>query len=477
MIILLVPMHSKKQINGDSNYVLYTTLIEAIGRQRPDWHFFVLFPDSTSEYKYTDDGFFRRRNVTRIPIHLSPRKQANAVTFDGRWWDILFRDRAFNLVWNFLPEISGQISRAGASSYLASGRPSVVASHNYTMHWTLPYQWESLEVIAAAQAMGSVLADWNVVNSEHTAMMLNDLQNEWLNASTIKAAQEKQSLIYYGPATEAMSYRANENAEPTIAYNHRLQNYKNWRVTFELLKELWDEGLRFRVKYLSNTAKNSSDVAVYPFTDITLNETRAEYLADLALCDLNVINSQYETFCISAIESMAYGQVLVAPNGTTFPEIVGQKETKYPYLFDSLAEQKAMLKDLLTSAALRHTWGKIVSDHTHKHFSDDRWAADHISLFERLEAERNTVLKEFDEGNGEACRETWRTLKPLDPLGPTLKELATAFYRIRREDGRKPFGSQSMPMPRTLRAVQALGGKATVLKGEIYFKFPEEVPA
>src|SRR5436190_9626695 len=134
MIVLVIPMYSKQELNADSNYVVYTQLIKGMLEVRPNYHFYVIFPDDKSGYKYEPDGFFRLPNVTRIPQRISPRKLANAVSYDATWYDKLFRKLAFDVVWANLIESAGWLRHAGTSTYENVGRPFVVGAHNYVIH-------------------------------------------------------------------------------------------------------------------------------------------------------------------------------------------------------------------------------------------------------------------------------------------------------------------------------------------------------
>ena len=459
MIVLVQPMYSKQELNADSNYVVYTSLIRGMRRVRPEWHFVVIFPDAKSGFKYEDDGFFREPNVTRVPQRISTRKMANAVSYDAIWYDTLFRAIGIDVVWCNLVEIAAHLNNAGEGAFDPVARPFVVAAHNYVIHHTLTSTWDSMQHVALAQVLGSVGATWNVYNSEHCRQMYVDTASRWLRTDVVESVLARSSLINYGTLEMTLTPDPQRppNPVPVIAYNHRLQGYKQYRETFTLLDELHREGVPFRVRYMNNTAEQVAQIAHYPFVEVKLCATRREYLDALRGCDLNVTNSVHETFCIAAIESMALGQPLVAPAGVTFPEITGRRETDYPYLFCTRDEQKAMLRRLLTDAAERQRWGVTLSEYVRRQYNQTLWAQRYAALFETLAAERQPNVAP------DALAFFRDTLRAHN--GATARDL---YREVSHKDvnGRAPFSSQSLTLTKLVKMVRQLGGRVAMVSGE-----------
>lgn len=459
MNILVYPMYSKQELNADSNYVVVSSLLRQMAITRPSWQWVVVFPDDKSGYKYEDDGFFSLPNVFRVPLRISPRKMANAISFDGAWGDALLRKMGFDLVWCNLVEVADKIKNCGTSVYEDVGRPVVVAAHNYMMHKTLPYPWDSLEAVAFQQLAGALFSDWNIFDSKWCEQMFHETASLYLHDSVRESIRQKSSLIHYGTLDPAWKPRESQNEIPVIAYNHRLQGYKNWRETFELLAELYSEGVRFKVRYMNNTAENTSIVAKYPFVEVALSATHDEYIERLKGCDLNVSNSQHETFCIAAVESMALGQPFVGPDTMTFPEITGRDEIGYPFLFHSRDEQKVMVRRLLTEPELRQEWGQKVSAYVQANFSRPIWAERYAQQFEVL-------------------TDRLRLGSPDDVLEFAAMMLRKAgrlpireYYNLIRDvnvNGRIPISNQSFPITKVMRMVRHVGGTVRLINGEQY---------
>lgn len=458
MQILVYPMYSKQELNADSNYVVYSQLIRQMNVTRPSWQWVVIFPDDKSGYKYTDDGFFSLPNVHRVPMRISPRKISNAVSFDGTWADMMLRKMGFDIIWCNLVEVADKMRLCGASNFEQAGRSVIVAAHNYVIHHTLPYPWHSIEPVAFQQVAGAMFADHNVFNSEWCVQMFRETAGRWIQPEIVDKLIADSTLINYGPLSPGLKPVNTKNKVPVIAYNHRLQGYKNWRETFELLDEIYKEGIKFKVKYLNNTAENTGQITSYPFVEVDLSETHAEYMQKLAGCDLNVTNSDHETFCIAAVESMALGQPFVAPDRITFPEITGRSINGYPFLFHSRDEQKAMLKQLLTDSKLRKEWGEKASKHVMANYTTPLWGERYAALFEKV---GNVQL-----GTPEDVLDHART--ELKKVG---RMQIRDYYNLIRDvkiGGRIPISNQSFPITKIMRLARAVGGDVRIIKGEQY---------
>lgn len=456
MIILVQGMYSKAELNSDSNYVHCAGLMRGMAKVRPDWHFLYIWPDDKSGYKYDNDGFFSLPNVTRIPQRISTRKMANAVSFDAGWYDTLWRSVAIDLVWCQLVEIAPNLRHAGDNPYSKDGKAIVVAEHNYVVHESLPYPFESQDHVAWAQIGGGVLSDWNIFHTAHCRAMWAETAAKWLTPQTIEQVLARSSHIPIGVLEPTLAPRPRMNDVPIIIYNHRLQHYKNYRDTFELLDELHREGVPFKVWFTNSTPDKIGVITGYPFVEIKLCATRDVYLKTIAQGDLNVTNSSHETFCIAAAESMALGQPIVAPAGVTFPEITGQAENGYPYLFRSRDEQKAMLRKLLAEPAERLRWGATLSAYVKKEYNAQLWAERHAALWEKLQPQAGTIR---DPRSEQMIAEQLRIYS-----GSTLRELYTAVTS-QKIDGHKPFGSNSLPLVKLARIVRTLGGRVKMENG------------
>lgn len=459
MIVFVQPMFSRAELNSDSNYVLISSLLRSMRKVRPDWHFVMPFPDKNSGFKYDDDGLFSQSNITRIPQRINPRRHGGAVHYDSIWYDKLLKKLAIDVIWCNLVESAGNLKHAGDATYNDTFKPVVIAHHHYVIHESLPYPLEAMENIMWAQITGAAIADCNIFHSEHCKNMFMDNTANLLSQEQRDNIKSKSRSIHLGVLEPSLgvSYDVNTTV-PVIVYNHRLQGYKNWRVTFEVLDELYKEGIQFKVKFTSSTRENLAHIMKYPFVEVALGATREEYLENIKGCDLNVTNSSHETFCISAVESMAYGQPLVAPDGVTFPEITGRDSNAYPYLFKNRNEQKDMLRKLLTDHAERQKWGNILSDHVLTNFNHTVWAERMAELFEEHDANVVVNVRADDAKDMFIGKMHEFDRKPFQDFYRAVCSTAV--------NGRTPFGQQSLPYSKASRLVRRLGGFVAMVGGK-----------
>ena len=454
MFIFVVPMYSKQELNADSNYVVYTALIRAMAKSKPHYHFIIPFPDAKSGYKYENDGFFKLSNVTRIPQRIATQKKVNAISYDASFYLEIFRTFGIDVIWANLVECGAALLQTHESSYELVGRPVLCVAHNYVIHKSLPYPWDSMKAVALHQIMGAIAADTNVFNSRHCEWMFYDTAQQWINPKTIDAIKQKSVLINYGTLEDDLRYSEKNNDIPIIAYNHRLQGYKNYKITFAMLNELYQAGYKFKVRYMNNTSEHLSHITDYPFLEVVLCANRAQYLVALRGCDLNITNSQHETFCIAAIESMALGQPLIAPNAVTFPEITGGD---YPFLFSTPQQQKQMTIEMITSRELRQKWGRILSEYVIRNYNTALWAEKYSQLWQ----DHNGAL------NVHAPDDAEMAVKQLivEYHGKTIHDFTNKLYRT-RVNGRSPFSNQSYPLPKIVRMVRQFGGTIRMIRGD-----------
>ncbi len=448
MIVFIQPMFSKAELNSDSNYVFCTAFMRAVWRERPDWYFVMPWPDAKSGFKYEDDGFFRNRNILRVSQRISPRKMANVMAYNPEWYDALFRRIGFDVVVNNLVEIQGQLKQAGECPYDPSGRPLLIGLHHYVIHSSLPYPPEVLEPVKLAQLTGALSSDINVFNTDYTRRMFVDNLLDYTNSRIQKRISDTARIINYGTLEPDLEPVMHVDGPPTIIYNHRLQEYKDYKTTFALLDEIHGEGIDFRLAFLNTTAEKAKRVLQYPWAEILITGTREKYLSYLRHGSLNVTNTKYETFCVSAVESMALGQPLVAPRGLTFPEIT---PPGYPYLFNDVDEQRAMLRRLLTDREERQKWGHKCHDFVMREFSWEPWARQWVALIESNVKKPNPAADAME----------W-VRSCLEQVGEIE---IRKFYRMvahKQVNGRIPFANQSLSLTKLNRMVRKLGGEAVL---------------
>lgn len=463
MMILVLPMFSAREINADSNYVILRQVIPRIVAQNPDWHFVILWPSNNADWQYYDDGFFRSANVSRHPMHLDANKMIQVVSFDTRAWESLidYKRGIWDVIWVNSVERGGLI-KGFEHHYHASASPEVVNFHHYVLHESLNYPVRKVyEHVMLAQLTGALTVPTNIVNSDHCRSMLLDNARIFLSNEQVARLDRTIQKIAYGTISED-EMRHVEKRHPlfTFAFNHRLQDYKQWRKTFELFDLLWAaKPKKFAVQVHSSIAQDHiGEVAARPYVKVVHAPTRADYLRMLSMCHANVTNTLHETFCIAAVESMAFGQVLIAPNGVVFPEITGRSGNRYPFLFDGDDAQFKMMSHVIDDYASASEHAGRARVHVLANYTAEQTARNISALFASLA--HKDVLSTL-----KRARE-WKALVTSRPRW-SIDELRTKAYGSASDSGSHLAADQSFPVVKIKRLANEMGYRDEYVAGRL----------
>ena len=456
MQILYTPMFSKRSINSDSNYVLFSFFCKELLEQRPDWHIYIPWPDSKSGFRYDCDGTFKRKNVTRIPIRFHGGRHIETMSLNSSYWMKIITKMFFHVHWcNDIEKAHfyKSLVQVGSNNF----KTPIIAHHHFLIHPSMGYSMEKDEPVLMTQLLGSISSDKVIFNSVHTKNMFIDMSARYLSCNLSNKLITKSEIVSLGVVEK--NYQPERSSEIiTIVYNHRLQAYKRYKETFEVLNDLYKEGFKFKLIYVNTSNDNATYIKKFPFAVFKQVSTHKEYLEILKTSHMNVLNSQYETFCISAVESMMFGQLLIAPNGVTFPEITGAKDNGYPYLFSSVKEQKEILRAIFQNLSLVKKWGPVLRKHVNDNFSKSLWAKNHIELMEHEFNKFEDVYTNDDAKD--AFLETMNRNKNK-AVGSFLQDLySQKFFRT----------SPSWPLFRALRMICQNNYKITNKRGVQYLE-------
>lgn len=453
MMILVLPMLSAREINADSNYVILRQVIPRIVARNPDWHFVILWPSNNADWQYFDDGFFRSPNVSRYPMHFDPNKMIQVVSFDPRAWEKLidYKRGIWDVIWVNSVERGGLI-KGYEHHFASSAMPVIVNFHHYVLHKSLNYPVKTYEHVILAQLAGALCVPTNVVNSEHCTSMLMDNAREYLSVAQATRLERSLQKISYGTLTDAdLALQQPRHDVFTFAFNHRLQDYKQWRKTFQMFDLLWAAKRgKFAVQLHSSIASDHiGDVASRPYVRVVHAPTREDYMRSLSKCHANVTNSLHETFGVAAIESMAFGQALVAPSGVTFPEITGRAAGNgYGLLFQNEDQQYATMTALVDYPEMWQKHGAIAQKHVLAHYTADETSRNVSALF--------AALSHKDVLSGLKRRREWEALIGSRPRW-SIDELRMKAYGSANDAGGNLAADQSFPVIKIKRLANEMG--------------------
>lgn len=437
-VVAVVPFWSQAaNLNADSNYSYLRVVLPEMERQTTNAIFLVLFPDpkhGSSNWKFTPDGLQSDR-IRFIPWPCDTQMATGVVDFDVMRWKQIEREYGPTIYWLHRVEIGANIVRGYERSYNRSGQPTLVAQHHYIIHKSLPYPIMSQFPRLWAQMGGSIASEHVVYNSAHCKRMADESFGDFLSPSIMDELELKSTVLKFGllSGDEPAAPVGTVEDEPIFLYNHRFEHYKHPERTFEIFDELRD---RFDFKvWATQTAGQKTGGRKRFFYDRSIFEpSRAAYLELIASVPaINTINSAHETFCIALLDSIAAGHIVVAPNSVTFPELV---PAGYPYLFDTVNQQRAMLEKILTTWSDEYNrWREPLRNHAMNNFDLTAYVRDYLGLIQQQELiHRVDVAKDT---TVELFAQLFDTMEKGKQYAP--RELRNALNRMGYNAGMQAF--------------------------------------
>ena len=409
MVILVNPMWSVEHLNKDSNYVHIKKIIERYSKIYPDTYWIIPFP--VKHFKYYDDGFFDNPNVIREPYTIPLAKKINNITFDGAFFNNIIEKYCINLIYNQIPEVTGQLK--SIDSHFSSNI-TVVNQHHYIYHDSLPYPLENQMQYVYWQIVGDILADINIYNSEYTKQMVLDNVKKYM-PNYEQLITDNSVVLHMGLYDRNDVVKNKKFKKFTFLYNHRLQQYKNWQITFDIFDELYKKH-DFQVALCPVGPDNVSIINKKPYTRVYDVPTQKDYYDIMSRCHANTFNSQYETFCISIFESMMHGLALCVPNATTMPELLGSESWQ---MFSDTKEQKDKLKTFLQDESFAYICG-MKNKETVQNFSLDKYCTNLNKIFVN-ELNKNNYYKSLRPHNRDKLNKYLNKYKKIS--GSDLKKI------------------------------------------------------
>lgn len=459
-----VPFWSQSDaMNWDSNYVLMRRLLPHLARLLPDWVWIIFWPDpdkgnDENGWRWYDDGLFDDPRFVKFHWPYDTSANTGTRSFDPMRFAQLEKTYSPTIFLVHQSENAMDFYRGYTGSYNKQAIPSLVVQHNYVIHKSLPYPFESLLARLWGQIGSSIAADRVLFNSHHTEQMARESFGNFLNDATLEKIFAKSSTILYGYCEDTTLDMpiAPMPPRPTFIYNHRFELYKQPRVTAAVLDVLKQRGHRFDT-WVTQTVGQKANI--FRVDRVVGHPDFCQYIKNIAIPAINTTNSKHETFGMSVLDSIALGHIIVAPNSVTFPELLPKG---YPFLFKSTKDQTAMLEHILSTwPAEWEKWHAVLRQHARQHF--------HISSL----AERYAQVL-LDEST------KWRVVQPQEQtienwqrviatLRPGWYAASRLFPSVRAAMG---LAQQAMPNRRAVRELCMYGATVGARNGELYIYWP-----
>jgi hypothetical protein len=450
-IVAVVPFWSQSDnLNADSNYAYLRAVLPEMTRQSPDTLFLVFFPDpeyGRDAWRYTPDGLQSER-IRFVSWPYDTQMQTSVIGFDPlRFYDIE-RHYAPTMYWLNQVEMGAQIYSGYTHSWNKAAMPALVAQHHYIVHRSLPYMYEAMFPRQWAQIGGSIASEIVVYNSDYCKKMAQEAFGEYLDRLLLNALDDKSEVLKFGLVkdTDPIGHEAEDDEQACFLYNHRFETYKQPDVTFKLFEELHAD-YDFKVYATQTAGQKTGGTMRYHFDQSIFEPDRTKYLTKIAsLPAINTINSSHETFCIAIMDSISAGHLVVLPNNLTFPELVPDD---YPYLFDNVNEQRAMLSSILNSWPSEYNkWRLPLSRHAKQNFGVVNYVNQYLDLMAKVEQQHRTSEKK--EHTEQAFYKMFSALKYDKPYSPD--DLRKVFARV----STKGTGPQAYPSRRMVREAMSM---------------------
>jgi glycosyltransferase involved in cell wall biosynthesis len=393
-VVGVVPFWSNSDnLNADSCYVWLRTVLPEMSRQEPDTHFVVFFPDphyGRDKWTYQPDGLVSD-HIHFISWPYDSSMAGGVVGFDSVRARVIETTFGVNLYWLVMVEMGTMLSCGYNNAYSSDGKPAIVSQHQYVIHDSLPYPTESLFSRLWLQIGGSIASDRLVYASQHCYDMAQDSFGQYVTSEVLEDLNRRSKVLLFGllSGDETCAPKASVRHSPVMLYNHRFELYKQPKKTWEAFAALRSQGYKFDIWVTQALGQKTKD---YPADKLIHAPDRADYLEHIAsAAAINTINSTHETYCISVVDSMAVGHIVVLPDSVTFPELV---PPDYPYLFKDEKQQVEMLGHILSTWPHEYNkWSKVLSSHARKRFNVVDYVKQYAPVLHAAENEHRQAQK------------------------------------------------------------------------------------
>lgn len=439
-VVAVVPFFSQSDnVNADSCYVYLRNVVPELARQSPGTQFIIFFPDpkyGRDRWTYKPDAF-ENDQIHFVAWPYDTAQLSSVLGFHPVRFSQIEEIYGPTMYWLQQVEMGPFMYRGYHKHFAQINMPALIAQHHYIIHKSLPYPIDQQFARRWLQTGGSLAADRVIYNSKHAANMASESFSDLLSAVQLEKLAQKSIVLPFGllSGAEPAAPTKDNLMPPVFVFNHRFEGYKQADLTFEQFARLRESGHKFSV-WATQTAGQKTragiDKSVYA-------PDRADYLRNIAVPAINTMNSVHETFCISILDSLALGHLVVLPNAVTFPELV---PPGYPYLFSDINDQYQMLDMILTHWPADYLqWHDRLIAHAREHFNLSAYAAQYLDIMSAVEMGYRD--HESKAHTSVALQRLFDTVTPGNSLSP--QDLQRALARTSDQTtGKQAFSGRRM---------------------------------
>jgi glycosyltransferase involved in cell wall biosynthesis len=443
-------------MNWDSNWNILRLMLPALAKARPSWVFAVFWPMKSAgeAWRWHDDGTFSllADRVARVPWPYHSSMRLGTLTFDTDRWTRFEDEWAPLVYWMHQVESAWYLRGGKTQSWSEVNHARIVAQHHWIAHRSLPYGNQFARLWA--QMGGTLEADVVVANSQYTRWMMEDAFAPYLAEQRMAEIMAKTRVLLFGLVGPELADQPIHDAtgRPTFVWNHRFESYKGVDDTAAVIRALKASGRQFEVL---TTVGADQRVHDFPFDRASITPDHREYIRNIAIPAVNTLNSKYETFNLSMLDSIALGHLPVVPNGLTFPELVPDG---YPFLFRDRDEQFAMLARIVDTWPAEHErWSPILREHARTRFALDAYIEDYATLL--------TDPRTFDvKPHTKTAIDRFAARLPRGEYGP--EDLRRRYHKI------VGLGTQAATNRRVVRDMLDRGAEPIIRNGSLLIRWP-----
>lgn len=177
-----------------------------------------------------------------------------------------------------------------------------------------------------------------------------------------------------------------EDDEALLVHVSNLRPIKRFDLLLAALARLPAQR-RFRLAVIAggDFAPFEAEVARLGLADRVVVRTQVAEVEDyLAAADLNLISSEYESFCLSVLEAMAFAVPSVATTVGGIPEVIESGVQGLLVPFGDVDALSRAIESLLADTAWRQRMGRAAQERARTHFSPEVVVPRYLDLYRRV---------------------------------------------------------------------------------------------